>query len=306
LARVFLSYSSQDRDFVRELHRRLTRDGVACFYDQESIAWGANFVVTLEKAIDECEFLIPVLSPAFLQSQWAERERTAATHKLRPLLLCECDVPAFLRTTQTIDVSTSALFEANYPRICKAIGGTLTPDPEPPTDRRSLPPVTPLRGPHRMPFRSVGDQFVGRVDALWTVFAQLSQGKTSIVQGVGVVYGTGGPRRQPRSLVWGTPSKRRSFHSPEPFSYGLAGRVGEAVRSARPCRAVDVGVNRKRVPNLAPKHRVSRYFKRLRANVPQRLLEGTIGRSGHQAALSRPAGAGLSKGFDVERRSALD
>jgi hypothetical protein len=43
-----------------------------------------------------------------------------------------------------------------------------------------------------MPHRSLDARFVGRVDALWSVFDQLSQGKTSIVQGVGVVFGTGG------------------------------------------------------------------------------------------------------------------
>ena len=38
--RVFLSHSSKDKDFVRELYRRLTRDGVSCFFDAESIGWG--------------------------------------------------------------------------------------------------------------------------------------------------------------------------------------------------------------------------------------------------------------------------
>ena len=36
-ASVFLSHSSKDKPFVRELFRRLTRDGVTCFFDEESI-----------------------------------------------------------------------------------------------------------------------------------------------------------------------------------------------------------------------------------------------------------------------------
>jgi len=43
-----------------------------------------------------------------------------------------------------------------------------------------------------MPYRSLGDKFVGRVEPLWRVYDQLSQGKTSIVEGVGVVCGAGG------------------------------------------------------------------------------------------------------------------
>jgi len=31
--RVFLSHSSKDKDFVKDLYRRLTRDGVSCFFD---------------------------------------------------------------------------------------------------------------------------------------------------------------------------------------------------------------------------------------------------------------------------------
>ena len=63
MKRVFLSYSSKDGEFVRELYRRLKRDGVACFFDEESIEWGDNFVRSLEKGIDECEFFVAVLSP---------------------------------------------------------------------------------------------------------------------------------------------------------------------------------------------------------------------------------------------------
>jgi hypothetical protein len=46
-----LSHSSKDKEFVRELYRRLTRDGVSCFFDTESIGWGANWVRALERAI---------------------------------------------------------------------------------------------------------------------------------------------------------------------------------------------------------------------------------------------------------------
>jgi hypothetical protein len=48
--RVFLSHSGKDKEFVRELYRRLTRDGVSCFFDIESIGWGANCVRALERA----------------------------------------------------------------------------------------------------------------------------------------------------------------------------------------------------------------------------------------------------------------
>ena len=49
---VFLSHSSKDKEFVKELYRRLKRDGVDSFFDVESIGWGDNSVRALERAID--------------------------------------------------------------------------------------------------------------------------------------------------------------------------------------------------------------------------------------------------------------
>ena len=89
---VFLSHSGKDKPFVRELFRRLQRDGVSCFFDEESIEWGANFVLTLEQAIDECAFFVVVLSPDFVLSKWAEVERTSATADLKKIMPRFCCV----------------------------------------------------------------------------------------------------------------------------------------------------------------------------------------------------------------------
>lgn len=158
MARVFLSHSSKDKEFVRELFRRLTRDGVNCFFDEESIEWGTNFILSLEQGIDTCEFFVAVLSPDFVQSKWVELERTSAIaddpaglkRKMRPLLLQPCELPRFLRQIQQFDVSTQVLFEKNYPKICAGLGGTVRADPELPSDRDKLPAVTPLPSRNRM------------------------------------------------------------------------------------------------------------------------------------------------------------
>ena len=50
---------------------------------------------------------------------------------MRPLLLRPCEVPRFLKPIQCIDVSDTALFEKNYPKICGLLGGTVRHDPDP-------------------------------------------------------------------------------------------------------------------------------------------------------------------------------
>jgi tetratricopeptide (TPR) repeat protein len=200
---VFLSHSSKDKPFVRDLYARLTRDGVDCFFDAESIGWGDNWVRALERALDECTQIILVLSPDFCNSEWVEVERTSSLaddpsglkRKVRPLMLHDCrslpTFPRFLKQIQSLDVSTPSAFEANYPKICCDLGGVLIPDITT-ADRTKLPPIHPLPDRHRMPYHSLGDKFVGRVDDLWKIHDALHSGSTAILQGVGVVAGTGG------------------------------------------------------------------------------------------------------------------
>jgi hypothetical protein len=209
--RVFLSHSTKDKPFVHDLYRRLTCDGVSCFYDVESIGWGQNWVKALERAIDDCEFVVFILSPDFCNSEWVEVERTSSMandpsglqRKVRPLMLHSCrhlpTFPRFLRQRQSIDVSTTENFEANYPHICRELGGT--PRDDLPNDRTKLPPVTSLPPKHRMPHRSLGDKFIGRVEPFWKLHDALFRDTTAVLSGEAVVVGAGDPETFCTSLL---------------------------------------------------------------------------------------------------------
>ena len=110
-------------------------------------------------------------------------------------MLHPCDhlptFPRFLRQVQAIDVSTPERFERNYPRICRELGGVVQEDGLP-TDRTKLPPVHPLPERTNLPYQPLGDQFVGRVDAIWNLYDSLFRDQTTVLQGTGVVAGTGG------------------------------------------------------------------------------------------------------------------
>ncbi len=175
---VFLNHSGKDKEFVKELYRRLTRDGVKCFFDIESIGWGDNWVMALERAIDECAYIVFVLSPDFCNSEWVEVERTSSNpaalkRKVRPLTLHPCrhlpTFPRFLRQSQAIDVSSGALFNESYPRICRELGG-VPGDDTALADRTTVPPVHRLPKRYRMPYKSLGEGFVGRVAEIWDLY----------------------------------------------------------------------------------------------------------------------------------------
>jgi len=66
---------------------------------------------------------------------------------------------------------------------------TFAPDP---AERGQLPPERHLPAGSRMPFRSLGNRFVGRTQALWELYDLLFKENVAVVSGVGVIAGTGG------------------------------------------------------------------------------------------------------------------
>ncbi len=201
MRKAFISYSRINEDFVKKLYRKLAGEGLDCFFDKESIAWGTERIVDLETGLAECEVVVLVLSPDFCYTEWPRIEFTMemvgnAAHfsqKLQLLLLepCEEDLTRFLRNCQCIDISTDEKFKEAYPGICRALGGTVTKKDQT-VNLDSLPPVRKLPKRHRMPYRSLGNNFAGRISALWNVHDILRHHKTALVEGVGIVMGAGG------------------------------------------------------------------------------------------------------------------
>ena len=196
---AFLSYSHKDSQFVEELHRRLVRDGVNCFFDKISIQWGENWVMALEKGLDKADFVVIVLSPHYMESEWGKLEYITSMlddpnhvkRKIKPLLLTQCNIPRFLKPVQLIDVSSHALFEHHYPTICSELGGAVVKEIHE-LDRSKLPPIQQLPKTHNMPFRSLGSRFIGRVSDIWHIHDILQNKQTAVIEGVGIIMGTGG------------------------------------------------------------------------------------------------------------------
>ena len=135
MGKVFLSYSQKDQDFVKKLYRRLTGNGVCCFFDKESNFCSDDRALDLEDGLNQCDKIVLVLSPDFCSSEWTKIESSDAImndpaglrRKLRPLILkpCEKDISWLIRGHRHIDVSTVDKFEEEYPMICAALGGNV-------------------------------------------------------------------------------------------------------------------------------------------------------------------------------------
>ncbi len=67
---LFISHSTQDDGFVRELQRTLGDQGVSVWIDSRDLLPGGRLAPDIKKAIDEAAAFAVVVSPSALQSKW--------------------------------------------------------------------------------------------------------------------------------------------------------------------------------------------------------------------------------------------
>lgn len=71
---VFLSYSRADGDFARKLNEALQVQGKTAWFDQESIASGADFQQEIYRGIEQCDNFLFVISPDAIESEYCADE----------------------------------------------------------------------------------------------------------------------------------------------------------------------------------------------------------------------------------------
>src|SRR5690349_12980138 len=105
MVRVFLSHSSKDKPFVRELAAFLLEGGqIRVWLDEAEIQPGDNIVSKIEKGLD-ADVVLFILSPDSIDSRWVREEWTDAYWeqvnedkvKLVGVLYRDCKIPRLIR-----------------------------------------------------------------------------------------------------------------------------------------------------------------------------------------------------------------
>jgi tetratricopeptide (TPR) repeat protein len=161
---VFISYSSQDKEWVRgELLTRIEQAGLKAFIDFRDFTRGAPSIKEMERGVVTCTKTLLVLTPDYVESEWCELEEimvqtlTPANRKLRllPLLKKECKKPLHAGALTHIDFTDGADLDLAWRQLLIALG-------KPPVQE---PPEEPQRDdwflayPYPMP-----PNFTGRAD----------------------------------------------------------------------------------------------------------------------------------------------
>jgi hypothetical protein len=112
--KVFLSHSSKDKEHIRKLAVALRSKRVDVWLDEEQIKIGDDFVKALERGLQECDFVVVLLSPNFLLGPWAQEEYRSTLQRqvesrttiLLPAIIQDCEVPPFLAAKRYADLRT--------------------------------------------------------------------------------------------------------------------------------------------------------------------------------------------------------
>lgn len=129
MARLFISYSSRDRGFVRQLAGDLKGMGHDVWLDEWSILVGECIMTAVEQGVAKAEYVVVVLSSHAVDSGWVEREWKAKywdeveTGQVRvlPALLENCQIPELLKTKKYADFRDS--YAAALDSLAEAIEG---------------------------------------------------------------------------------------------------------------------------------------------------------------------------------------
>ena len=109
--KIFLSHSSKDEQFIKWLNIDLRNKGYNTWLDEWEIKVGDSIPQKISHGIEECDFVIVVLTKEAVKSNWVENEWQAkywdeikeGKVKVLPILLEKCKIPTLLKNKKYAD-----------------------------------------------------------------------------------------------------------------------------------------------------------------------------------------------------------
>ncbi|MCK6538541.1 MAG: TIR domain-containing protein [Anaerolineales bacterium] len=144
MEKVFISYSRKDIDFVRKLAGDLETAGYDVWWDITDLQGGDDWVNTIPQAISSSQYVIVVLTPTSIESEWVRKEYTQALSlrkKIIPLMLVPCSVPFALNTINFVNFAEGE-YADSFNKLLSPLGYTGTP-PEVEPYRKPMLPIPP-------------------------------------------------------------------------------------------------------------------------------------------------------------------
>ncbi|GEM_PF-3984855 len=149
--RIFISYSSQDKEFVSQLVLDLNSADLRVWIDEKEIDAGDSIAQRISEGLSSCDLFFIVLSPSAVKSNWVQRElETAIVREIDdrdvliiPLIIATCEIPPLLRPKRYADFRTS--YSSGMTQLFDAINELLDKDKDCPRKEDAFGDLIPLR-----------------------------------------------------------------------------------------------------------------------------------------------------------------
>lgn len=133
---VFISYNKSDLEFVRKLVRKIERqhikgDLIKVFFDEWDIEPGENILLRIEQAEPSSRFIVLVMSPEWLESNWTTLERVIPVYddpaglkgRIIPIMRRRCEPPPSIRILKWLDFTKDSNFDREFMKLIARIKG---------------------------------------------------------------------------------------------------------------------------------------------------------------------------------------
>jgi TIR domain-containing protein len=127
MTRIYISYSRRDIDFARKLAGDLEEAGFDVWWDVADLQGGTDWTRVIQAAIESSQYLIVVLSPSSVASEWVRNEYTQALSLRKtiiPIMLQRSSVPFALNTINFLDF-TSGEYATSLDSLLSVLGYTV-------------------------------------------------------------------------------------------------------------------------------------------------------------------------------------
>jgi hypothetical protein len=127
---IFLSHTSADKPFVRQLRRDLLEHGVPrVWVDEAEIEIGDSLTAKITEGMKETRYIGVVLSSKSIEAPWVKRELDIAINReisggevvVLPLLYEKCELPAFLEGKLYADFTSTDQYETALVKLLRKL-----------------------------------------------------------------------------------------------------------------------------------------------------------------------------------------
>lgn len=134
MKKVFISYNHQDKTKANWLAKYFEKNGISCWIDEIDLKIGTSLINEISIAIEKTEYLVPLLSPNSVSSNWVEKELSIAMTKeingkkigVIPALIEDCNIPFYLSDKIYANLTNEKTFNNELQKLFSSIDDKLT------------------------------------------------------------------------------------------------------------------------------------------------------------------------------------